>query len=75
MEFVAADDPATAARMAEEIAVAVMRLDRFHEIGRPGRRLGTRELVLPRIPFVVVYRVREKAITILRLLHTSRIRP
>lgn len=41
------------------------------EIGRVGRRHGTRELVINRTPFILVYRVRAKAkrIEILRLLH------
>ena len=41
-------------------------------IGRPGRVLGTRELVIGRLPYIVPYRVREKDIEILRVLHTSR---
>lgn len=74
-EYVAADDPAAAARLAAEISVAVMRLDQFPGLGKPGRRQGTRELALPRIPFVIVYRTKEKAVTILRLLHSSRLWP
>ena len=41
------------------------------EIGRKGRREGTRELVISRTPFVVVYRIKAKRIVIVRLLHTS----
>lgn len=48
-------------------AVAV--LAEFPQAGRPGRRAGTRELVVPRTPFVVPYRVRGGFIEILRLLH------
>ena len=41
------------------------------EIGRTGRRKGTRELVISRTPFVVVYRIKAKRIMIVRVLHTS----
>ncbi len=38
-------------------------------MGRAGRRRGTRELVVARTPFLVVYRVEADVITILRLFH------
>lgn len=37
--------------------------------GRPGRRAGTRELPLPGLPFVTIYRVREYNVEIIRILH------
>jgi toxin ParE1/3/4 len=39
--------------------------------GRAGRWRGTRELVIPRTPFVVIYQVRRKParVEILRVLH------
>jgi len=40
--------------------------------GRPGRVIGTRELVIGGLPYVVPYRVRDNDIEILRVLHTSR---
>lgn len=43
--------------------------------GRVGREEGTRELVLPRLPYVVVYRVREDDIEILHIYHGARNRP
>ena len=42
------------------------------EIGRPGRLPDTRELVIPRTPFVVPYRIGSDHIEILRVYHTSR---
>jgi toxin ParE1/3/4 len=39
--------------------------------GRLGRRHGTRELSVPKLPFVLIYRVREGAIEINRILHES----
>ena len=37
--------------------------------GRPGRQEGTREILFPPMPYVVVYRVREQSIEVLRLYH------
>lgn len=45
------------------------------EIGRAGRRKGTRELVISRTPFIVVYRIKARHIVIVRLLHTSQAWP
>ncbi|MDP2196877.1 MAG: type II toxin-antitoxin system RelE/ParE family toxin [Rhodocyclaceae bacterium] len=41
-------------------------------MGRPGRVPGTRELVVTRFPYILPYRVREQAVEILRIFHTSR---
>ena len=40
--------------------------------GRPGREEGTRELVLPRLPYIIVYRVMNEDIEILRIAHGAR---
>lgn len=37
--------------------------------------LGTRELVVRELPYVIPYRVRDNHIEILRVLHTSQSRP
>jgi toxin ParE1/3/4 len=64
-------DPAAAVRVDEEIEQQTDMLIDHPEMGRTGRRPGTRELVVQRTPFVIVYRVRPKAkrVEILRVLH------
>jgi len=42
------------------------------DLGRPGRVPGTRELVIPRTPFIVPYRVVGNTIQILRIFHGAR---
>jgi toxin ParE1/3/4 len=44
----------------------------YPEIGRTGRRTGTRELVVRRTPYLIVYRVRASMIEIVRVWHMSR---
>ena len=40
-------------------------------MGRPGRLAGTRELVIPGLPFIVPYAEYGGEIVILRIVHTS----
>jgi plasmid stabilization system protein ParE len=44
-------------------------LKAFPHRGRLGCEEGTRELVLPRLPFVVVYRVNQSMIEVLHIYH------
>jgi toxin ParE1/3/4 len=37
--------------------------------GRPGKKKGTRELVLSPLPYIVVHRITDDAIHIVRILH------
>ena len=41
-------------------------------LGRAGRVLRTRELVISKYPYIVPYQVRENIVFVLRVLHTSR---
>jgi toxin ParE1/3/4 len=40
-----------------------------------GREEGTRELVLPRLPYIVVYRIRGEAVELLHVYHGAQNRP
>jgi len=52
-----------------EIYNAPSELLTFPGRGRPGRRTGTRELVLSPLPYIVVYQIRGEVIDIVRILH------
>lgn len=67
--YIARDTPAAAAAQIERIFRAITSLPHFPEIGRPGRRVGTREFVVGRTPFIAVYRLRGDAIEIATVLH------
>jgi len=67
--YVGERDPAAAIDIGDAIEISVSRLADFPESGRPGRVLGTRELVVTDTPFIVVYRIEPAALLILRVLH------
>ncbi|MDR2869041.1 MAG: type II toxin-antitoxin system RelE/ParE family toxin [Deferribacteraceae bacterium] len=60
-----------AAKTELRIEGAVDKLLTFPNIGRIGRIEGTRELIMPDMPFVIVYQISEN-IEILNVWHTSR---
>lgn len=71
--YIGQDNPAAAARVILELIDQVESLLPAHPaIGRPGRVVGTRELVIGELPYVIPYRVRGQDLEILRVLHTSR---
>jgi len=73
IDFIARDNPAAALTQDQRLEAQVDRLVRHPELGRTGRIKGTRELVVSRTPFVVIYRVRSelKRVEILRVLHVA----
>ena len=70
-----ADSPRAAVAVDEHIAQAVLRLVEFPESGRSGRVPGTRELVIPRTPYITAYTLTQDRIRILRVLHGARMWP
>ncbi len=68
--FIAADRPGTTAKVAKRILDTVAYLSEHPEIGRKGRIPGTRELIIPGLPYIVPYRVKGGVIEILGVLHT-----
>lgn len=70
--YIAQDDEETAIRVYNYIRERVSCLEKHPNAGRPGRVFGTRELIIEHYPYIVPYRVRDDAIEILRVFHTSR---
>ncbi len=66
-------DNGTAARaVAKTLFDAANSLDLLPSRGRAGRIPGTRELVVPGLPYIVVYQVTRTAIQILHIYHGAR---
>lgn len=70
--YIAENNPQAAATVARSILRAVERLPDNPAIGRPGRVMDTRELVIAGTPYIVLYRVMGDVIVILRVLHEVR---
>lgn len=66
---IARDNPAAAHGIAERILQAVELLEAHSQLGRPGRVLGTRELVVPGTPYLMPYRVRGEKLEIIAVFH------
>ncbi len=70
--YISLDSPPIAKRIVLAITDTVHdQLTIFPETGRPGRVEGTRELVVPKSPFVVTYRVKGQVVDVLAVHHTS----
>ena len=70
--YVELDNPKAAAELARRIVKATEKLLRNPELGRRGRLQGTRELIIPKTPYLIAYRINGKRIELLRVLHSSR---
>jgi toxin ParE1/3/4 len=70
--YVAKDSPAAAARVAARIAETAMRLEHFPLLGRPGKKPGWREVIVPGLPYIIPYRVVDDLILVDTIIHTSR---
>jgi toxin ParE1/3/4 len=69
--YIAQDHPLAAVTQGDLIQAQVDQLIEQPGMGRPGRKRGTRELVISKTPFVVIFRLKGKQIEIIRLLHSS----
>jgi toxin ParE1/3/4 len=70
IDYIAEHNPDAAARMEQRIVDATDQLLDHPRLGRVGRAPGTRELVVARTPYIVIYEIEGDMIRIVRVLHT-----
>ena len=70
IDYIAHDNP-IAADAAESTWETASRLEQHPYGRRPGRLEGTRELLVPRPPYVIRYRIKTETVEILRIHHTA----
>jgi len=70
-ERIAEDNPEAATRVVLRIRAAVQRLVMSPALGRPGRVIGTRELIIPGTPYIVPYRITGDIVQIITVLHSA----
>lgn len=73
IDRIAKDSPQAAIDQGDLIEEQINQLVEYPEMGKPGRKKGTREMVITKTSFIVVYRYKQRAkrIEIMRLLHGS----
>jgi toxin ParE1/3/4 len=69
--YIRRDNPAAARRVAKVIFDTANALCDFPMRGRAGRIAGTRECVFPGWPYILVYRVKDTTVQILRVYHDA----
>lgn len=67
--FILQDDPDTAENVAQRVFQAAEQLAALPGLGRPGRVEDTRELIVPRLPYILVYSEADNLVRVLRVLH------
>ena len=67
--YVAFDNPDAAERLATRIVAVVEVLRDYPNLGRAGTEPGIRELVVGGTPYIVLYRMRGKRVTIVTIWH------
>ena len=70
-QYISQDNPIVAINVVLNIINKVELLPNNPALGRTGRVMGTRELIVAGYPFIVPYRVRDNSVEVLRVLHTS----
>ncbi len=70
--YIAQESPAAA----KKVILAIIKktatqLSKYPDSGKPGRLMGTRELLFSDTPYLVVYTVRNNTVTILTIFHTA----
>jgi len=74
--YVRSRSPAGARHVGDRIRETIELLAKFSQLGHPGALAGTREMVVPGLPYIIVHRIDpEEMLTILGIYHGSQLRP
>ena len=71
--WIAYERPAIAGKVVWRLYASIERLTDFPDIGRPGKDPGTREWIVPKTPYLVVYEVFESSdeLRVLAIFHQA----
>ena len=73
--YIKSRNPAAAQAVRGRIVKAIRRLAQFPEAGRSWRVEGCRELIIPGLPYLVIYKVTADSVIVASLFHESREAP
>ncbi|MCC2625646.1 MAG: Addiction module toxin, RelE/StbE [Burkholderiales bacterium] len=65
-------NPALARELSIVITESIKNISTMPGIGRPGKKVSTREFVISRFPYIIAYRVRSEVLEILAIIHQNR---
>lgn len=71
-EYLLQENPDAARRTIQRIVATSRRLSQFPRSGRAWRLAGAWELVIPGLPYIVVYDIEPERVVLQMLFHTSR---
>ncbi len=74
-EYIHERNPDAARRVGERIREVIALVGEIPFLGREGVLAGTREMVVPGLPNIIVYRLEEEAVAILGVYHGAQLRP
>jgi plasmid stabilization system protein ParE len=77
-DYLTERNPGAATRVGARIRQVVALLEHLPHIGRPGLLAGTREMVVPGLPYVIVYRAvedQDEPLVVLGIYHCAQQRP
>ena len=74
-DYIHQHNPAAAARVVASIQQSTNRLGSFPYSGRSGGVVGTREVVVPQLPYIVVYQITPEHIEVIAVFHAAENRP
>lgn len=75
IEYLLVRTPQGARAVNTAVIAAIEQLERSPYMGRPGRWENTRELIIQKYPYLVVYRVKNSLVEILYIHHTRQFWP
>jgi toxin ParE1/3/4 len=75
IDYLQGESPAGTITIRRRILETVLRVGQMPYSGRIGRIDGTREAVVPRSPYIVVYQVYSQAVEIVGIWHGARLWP
>ncbi|GCL42086.1 type II toxin-antitoxin system RelE/ParE family toxin [Dolichospermum planctonicum] len=73
--YVFQDNPTAAQELIIKIQNAANQLQNYPFMGKNGRVEGTKELIISNSPYILIYRIKEETVEVLRILHTSKFYP
>jgi addiction module RelE/StbE family toxin len=75
-DWIAKDSPSIARSVVERLLSSIDVLAEYPEIGRAGSEAGTREWIVPKLPYIVVYEVDpDSDVVIVAVFHGAQERP